>query len=50
MICARCCQPMRPDEAETHDIPGATKAGATVRIHRDRCEPPKATQPRTYPS
>ncbi|MEW1892288.1 hypothetical protein [Streptomyces sp. NPDC085659] len=50
MICARCEKPMRPEDAETRSVHGATKAGATVRTHREWCEPPKGTRPRTYPS
>lgn len=48
MICARCDQPLRPDEAEARDVPSASAAGATVHIHREPCEPPAGTRPRTY--
>ncbi|MFJ6460115.1 hypothetical protein ACIQM0_03480 [Streptomyces sp. NPDC091387] len=40
MICARCDQPMRPEDSESYDIPGATGPGITILVHKVLCEIP----------
>lgn len=48
MICARCDEPIRPDEPyETVERLGATGAGATLYTHKKRCEP---VRQQTYPA
>ncbi|MEW2127121.1 hypothetical protein AB0891_25715 [Streptomyces sp. NPDC007259] len=48
--CARCEELMRPEESTVYVIPGATGPGISLRIHRERCESPESTRPRTYPT
>ncbi|MFF3263054.1 hypothetical protein [Streptomyces sp. NPDC002932] len=48
MICDRCEQLMRADEAEQIYIDAASGAGVTVNVHRVLCARPR-TLPRSYP-
>ena len=47
MFCARCDQPIRPDQPyEKRDIPSPSGAGATVYLHAKLCQrvPTQSTQ------
>jgi hypothetical protein len=48
MICDRCQQPMRDEEAKPYDVFGASGAGTTIYVHKQPCSPPVSAQPRTY--
>lgn len=48
MMCARCDQPMKPEDSVPYTIPGATGPGVTILVHRVVCPIPPGRQ--TYPA
>lgn len=49
MFCARCDEPIRPDEpSKTYDVPAPTGPGTTVTVHAQACKPSAPRQ--TYPA
>lgn len=49
MICATCQRPLKPEEAERVEQFGASAAGITMEVHRERCALPPRARPRTWP-
>ena len=46
MMCDRCLEQMRDEEAEAIVVSGATGPGATIHVHRQPCRPtPRQTSP-----